>query len=738
MYPRGASTYSSWASQQPVPSRTLSTHLTQPHSSEDVPSVELPYPSHTSDTYLPTSLDNTSPTNNHASPSLSHSRATEPLPPIKAQTTALYQLPNIANTHPGPRTSDPPSRMDNLGGAPTSYTSRYEPGMGNPPSTSLASGPRSSQLGSPWPTKPSRGLSALCAAGGGARLDYSTGGEGYDGEAVSGLTGSAVSGGRSSKTGDGGLSPLDAGNGGEVSELKFVAPEDFENMVGDLRRTFIGWLKKTESELRRECDRLNIERREFEEELRRSKKQFLTEKQHEFEKIKEERRKAEVEVSTGMRQLRVEREDARRKINEEKQKFDADKDSQRRRMLLEREKLIQEQSLFDSEKKRVVDTSIAAETMVEINVGGIVFETSRHTLTQQKGSFLEGLLSGRHHVSRDRQGHIFLDRDSELFRTLLNFLRNSQTPPVPRDATESEVICKEAKFYGIRFYPFPLVFAVGGHSGEEHLRAVEVLDVGQQCWRPCRPLTTERAYFGGSVLNNRLFVYGGQNLDYKALCEVEVYDCLRDTWMPGASLNVPRRNTCGAVLGERVFAVGGFDGSSILSSVEVYDPRMKNWMEVAPMTTPRSSAMCCTQDDKVLVLGGTRGDRLRTVEMYDERMNQWEPLSADMIETRSAGCATSCLRHIYAMGGIDGQHTVHASLEVLDPETLRWAFRKSMLNPCMDAACVPVSDSIMVGGGQHGEVLSSTSFYRPELDEWQPGPAMLVPRYGHAFLQANL
>lgn len=31
-----------------------------------------------------------------------------------------------------------------------------------------------------------------------------------------------------------------------------------------------------------------------------------------------------------------------------------------------------------------------------------------------------------------------------------------------------------------------------------------------------------------------------------------------------------------------------------------------------------------------------------------------------------------------------------------------------------------LSDSIMASGGQHGEVLSSTEFYRPELDDWQP------------------
>ncbi|CEM14152.1 unnamed protein product [Vitrella brassicaformis CCMP3155] len=528
------------------------------------------------------------------------------------------------------------------------------------------------------------------------------------------------------------------GGAAGASSSSFASPEDFETMVGDLRRTFIGWLKKTESDLRRERDTLRQERQSFEEEKARVWKQFMTEKTVEYEKIKEERRKAESEMMTALKQVQIEREDARRKINEERGKLDQEKEQQRRKHLLEREKFRQEYEAFEVERRRIVDSNIAAETMVDLNVGGVIFETSRHTLIQQSGSYLEALLSGRHPVSRDRQGRIFIDRDSELFRVVLNFLRNPAVPPTPRDDSESVSVCKEAEFYGIRFFPFSLVFAVGGHNGMEHLRAMEVLDVGQQCWRPCRPMTTERTYFGSAVLHNRLYVYGGQNLDYKALCETEVYDCLRDNWMLGPSLNVPRRNTCGAALGERLFAIGGFDGANILSSVESYDPRMKNWMEITPLTTPRSSALCSVQGDRLFVLGGTRGERLRTVETYEARMNKWEAFSADMIEVRSAGSSVSCLNHVYSLGGTDNSQQVHDSLEVLDPDTLNWSFRKSMTLQRMDCAAVVISDSIMVGGGQHGDVLNATEFYRPELDEWQAGPPMMFPRYGHSYLLVNL
>jgi len=261
---------------------------------------------------------------------------------------------------------------------------------------------------------------------------------------------------------------------------------------------------------------------------------------------------------------------------------------------------------------------------------------------------------------------------------------------------------------------------------------------GSQCWRPCRNMNSDRTYFGSSVLNSRLHVFGGQNLDYKALCEMEIYDCLRDIWMVSASLNVPRRNCAGVALDGRIYAVGGFDGTNIISAVEAYDARMKNWMVVAPLQTGRSSAMAAVEDGKIFVLGGTCGSRLRTVEYYDPRMNVWEPFRADTIEIRSAGAAASCVNHLFVTGGTDNTQQIHYSAECLDMETCAWSFRKNMTVSRMDHACCVISDSILCGGGQNGDVLASTEFYRPELDEWQAGPAMLSPRYGHSYMMVNL
>jgi len=217
-----------------------------------------------------------------------------------------------------------------------------------------------------------------------------------------------------------------------------------------------------------------------------------------------------------------------------------------------------------------------------------------------------------------------------------------------------------------------------------------------------------------------------------------VYDCLRDQWEFGASLKYPRRNCAATELEGRIYAIGGFDGSKILSHVEAYDARLKSWMLLDPLPTPRSSAMACAQGGKLWVLGGTSGTRLKTVDCFDPRAGRWDITSTEMLDVRSAGQAACCVNHVFALGGTDNEQNIHFSVENFDADEATFSRRQPMQESRMDFAAAVISDSIMVGGGQNGGVLSTTEFYRPELDEWQPGPSMMIPRYGHQYLVCTL
>ncbi|GAB67632.1 kelch domain-containing protein [Plasmodium cynomolgi strain B] len=515
----------------------------------------------------------------------------------------------------------------------------------------------------------------------------------------------------------------------KIIETELSDSSDFENMVGDLRITFINWLKKTQMNFIREKDKLFKDKKELEMERIRLYKEIENRKSIEEQKLHDERKKLDIDISNGYKQIKKEKEEHRKRFDEERLRFLQEIDKIKLVLYLEKEKYFQEYKNFENDKKKIVDANIATETMIDINVGGAIFETSRHTLTQQKDSFIEKLLSGRYHVTRDKQGRIFLDRDSELFRIILNFLRNPLTVPIPKDLSESEALLKEAEFY---------VFCMGGFDGVEYLNSMELLDISQQCWRMCTPMSTKKAYFGSAVLNNFLYVFGGNNYDYKALFETEVYDRLRDTWFVSSNLNIPRRNNCGVTSNGRIYCIGGYDGSSIIPNVEAYDHRMKAWVEIAPLNTPRSSSMCVAFDNKIYVIGGTNGERLNSIEVYDEKMNKWEQFPYALLEARSSGAAFNYLNQIYVVGGIDNEHNILDSVEQYQPFNKRWQFLNGVPEKKMNFGAATLSDSYIITGGENGDVLNSCHFFSPDTNEWQIGPSLLVPRFGHSVLIANI
>merc|ERR1719162_1636283 len=78
---------------------------------------------------------------------------------------------------------------------------------------------------------------------------------------------------------------------------------DFEEMVSDLRRSFVGWLKKTEMEIKQSRSDQRRSRAAFEEEKLSVWQSFMGEKQREVDKIREDRRRGEEEAATQLRQV---------------------------------------------------------------------------------------------------------------------------------------------------------------------------------------------------------------------------------------------------------------------------------------------------------------------------------------------------------------------------------------------------------------------------------------------------
>ena len=91
--------------------------------------------------------------------------------------------------------------------------------------------------------------------------------------------------------------------------------------------------------------------------------------------------------------------------------------------------------------------------LVNLNVGGQKFSTSKNTLLSLQGeeTFFSSLISGRIPSNQDESGAYFIDRDPTLFRLILNYLRTQQLHLLleASDAKQLSALIHEANYYGI-------------------------------------------------------------------------------------------------------------------------------------------------------------------------------------------------------------------------------------------------------------------------------------------------
>ena len=101
------------------------------------------------------------------------------------------------------------------------------------------------------------------------------------------------------------------------------------------------------------------------------------------------------------------------------------------------------------------DKSSAAVVVdvVELNVGGVIYTTSRRTLALEQDSVLAKWFGTtdteeKKSLVRDAQGRYFIDRDGALFRYILDYLRCGQLV-LPETFRERSRLRQEAEFFSL-------------------------------------------------------------------------------------------------------------------------------------------------------------------------------------------------------------------------------------------------------------------------------------------------
>lgn len=85
-------------------------------------------------------------------------------------------------------------------------------------------------------------------------------------------------------------------------------------------------------------------------------------------------------------------------------------------------------------------------SLIELNVGGVFYTTSKSTMARFENSMLYTIVNSEIPTLKDGQGRIFIDRDGAIFRHVLNFVRCGVLF-LPDDFVEYEQLRQEADFY---------------------------------------------------------------------------------------------------------------------------------------------------------------------------------------------------------------------------------------------------------------------------------------------------
>ncbi len=252
------------------------------------------------------------------------------------------------------------------------------------------------------------------------------------------------------------------------------------------------------------------------------------------------------------------------------------------------------------------------------------------------------------------------------------------------------------------------IYVIGGAPSTFSVTsAVEMYDPTNDTWTRMADMPSARCAHATCTFDGKFYVFGGVSPDTYSTAKknVYVYDPQTDTWTEKAVM--PYENAfCGiAVVNDTIYLIGGMlsNSSAPVPTVMAYDPITESWTQKADMPTARGTLSACVVDEKIYAIGGTTEDwrvfSYKHVEVYDPSTDTWTRKS-DM-PTERWGLGTCVVDgRIYAIGGWSGSDACTAN-EVYDPITDTWATKSPMQQKRNGAFVGSIGDKIYAIGGAY-------------------------------------
>jgi N-acetylneuraminic acid mutarotase len=293
------------------------------------------------------------------------------------------------------------------------------------------------------------------------------------------------------------------------------------------------------------------------------------------------------------------------------------------------------------------------------------------------------------------------------------FWTNSSWMPTPR--SESGVAMLEDKIY-----------VAGGESDAiKKTNVIEVYDLKTKMWSTVASLPIAMNHVGMSSYDGKLYAVGGTH-DNGYSNKLFIYDPKAGKWSEGKSMPAARTALTVNFIDDKLYAVGGVDDvHNVANTNLVYDPKNDSWVEKAPMPTARHHLTSSVVAGKLYVIGGRLlGDGIpapiaeglsnfNVNEMYDPVNDKWTTLEK-MPSNRSGLASAAIGDYIYVFGGQKVNGTFENN-ERYDTKNNIWTTEKPVPTPRLGLKAVAVGDDIFVIGGKTWDYFAgSVEIFHPK------------------------
>ena len=288
-------------------------------------------------------------------------------------------------------------------------------------------------------------------------------------------------------------------------------------------------------------------------------------------------------------------------------------------------------------------------------------------------------------------------------------------------------------------------------------------------WFYKREMPSPRYGFGTAVVNNKIYVIGG-NYGLNYLNEVLEYDPLLDTWVRKADMPTARSGLAVAVWDNKIYAIGGRVHDAIYNNNEVYDLLLDTWSSRTPLPILKDYFTGAPiPNDKITSAYAIKG-RIYTVGPimeYNISTDDWwdttyyfpvydslyvdsiigidtfnTPVKSYLHGADLYHCSAVYNNLIYVMGGSDSYANLLSRVDVYHPGTNSWTGASNMIGPANNSAATIANGFIYVIGGYDGTYSKRVRKYDPVSNTWairsdlQTGRSLLGAAFVEGFIYA--